>query len=104
VLPTRNGRHGVLFTSQGLLRIRNARFRSDPEPIDPRCDCPVCREHSRAYLRHLIQQNEILGARLASIHNLRFYLRLLEEARAAIETGAFAPFARFVAETAARTA
>jgi queuine tRNA-ribosyltransferase len=104
VLPTRNGRHGVLFTSQGLLRIRNARFRSDPEPIDPRCDCPVCGEHSRAYLRHLIQQNEILGARLASIHNLRFYLRLLEEARAAIETGAFAPFARSVAETAARTA
>ena len=104
VLPTRNGRHGVLFTSQGVLRIRNARFRSDPEPIDPRCDCPACSEHSRAYLRHLIQQNEILGARLASIHNLRFYLRLLEEARAAIETGTFARFARSVAETAARTA
>jgi queuine tRNA-ribosyltransferase len=104
VLPTRNGRPGVLFTSQGLLRIRNARFRSDPEPIDPRCDCPVCSEHSRAYLRHLIQQNEILGARLASIHNLRFYLRLLEEARAAIANGTFAPFARSVAETAACTA
>ncbi len=104
VLPTRNGRHGVLFTSQGVLRIRNARFRSDPEPIDPRCDCPACGEHSRAYLRHLIQENEILGARLASIHNLRFYLRLLEEARAAIEAGAFEAFARTVAETAARTA
>jgi queuine tRNA-ribosyltransferase len=81
VLPTRNGRHGVLFTSQGVLRIRNARFRSDAGPIDPACDCPTCREHSRGYLRHLVHENEILGARLASIHNLRFYLRLLEEAR-----------------------
>ncbi len=104
VLPTRNGRHGVLYTSQGLLRIRNARFRSDPDPIDPDCDCPTCAEHSRAYLRHLIQENEILGARLASIHNLRFYLRLMEAARAAIEAGAFAPFARGVTESATRTA
>ena len=103
VLPTRNGRHGVLFTSQGLLRIRNARFQSDPEPIDPTCDCPTCREHSRAYLRHLVMENEILGARLASIHNLRFYLRLLEEARAAIEAGAFAGFAAGVCEVAERT-
>lgn len=104
VLPTRNGRHGVLFTSAGLLRIRNARFQSDPEPIDPRCDCPTCGEHSRAYLRHLIMENEILGARLASIHNLRFYLRLLEQARAAIETGRFAAFAAEVRATAEGTA
>jgi len=104
VLPTRNGRHGVLFTSQGLLRIRNARFQSDPDAIDPTCDCPTCREHSRAYLRHLVMENEILGARLASIHNLRFYLRLLEQARAAIETGRFAAFAAEVRATAECTA
>jgi queuine tRNA-ribosyltransferase len=104
VLPTRNGRHGVLFTSAGLLRIRNARFQSDPEPIDPTCDCPTCGEHSRAYLRHLIMENEILGARLASIHNLRFYLRLLERARAAIAAGRFAAFAAEVRATAECTA
>jgi queuine tRNA-ribosyltransferase len=104
VLPTRNGRHGVLFTSQGVLRIRNARFRSDAGPIDPACDCPTCREHSRGYLRHLVHENEILGARLASIHNLRFYLRLLEQARAAIETRRFAAFAAEVRAAAERTA
>lgn len=94
VLPTRNGRHGVLFTSEGVLRIKNARFRDDPAPIDARCDCPVCAVHSRAYLRHLLQENEILGARLASIHNLRFYMALLEGARAAIEAGRLAAFCR----------
>jgi queuine tRNA-ribosyltransferase len=93
VLPTRNGRHGVLFTSEGVLRIKNARFRSDPTPIDPACDCPVCARHARAYLRHLLAENEILGMRLASIHNLRFYLALLERARDAIAAGRFAPFA-----------
>jgi len=92
VLPTRNGRHGVLFTGRGVLRIKNARYRADPDPIEPGCDCPTCAAHSRGYLRHLLQENEILGARLASIHNLRFYLRLLEEARAAIEAGRFAAF------------
>jgi queuine tRNA-ribosyltransferase len=94
VLPTRNGRHGVLFTSQGVLRIRNARFREDPEPVDPDCDCPTCRTHSRAYLRHLIQENEMLGARLASLHNLRFYLALLERAREAIAAGRFGAWRR----------
>jgi queuine tRNA-ribosyltransferase len=94
VLPTRNGRHGVLFTSEGVLRIKNARFRDDPAPLDPDCDCPTCAAHSRAYLRHLLQENEILGARLASIHNLRFYLALLEGARTAIEAGRFATFRR----------
>jgi queuine tRNA-ribosyltransferase len=90
VIPTRNGRHGLLFTRAGLLRIRNARFRSDAAPIEPGCDCPACRSHSRAYLRHLLQVNEALGARLASLHNLRFTLRLLEDARAAIAAGRFA--------------
>lgn len=89
VLPTRNGRHGVLFTSEGVLTVRNARFRLDPGPPDPACDCPTCARHSRAYLRHLLHVNEVLGARLAAMHNLRFYLRLLEEARDAIATGRF---------------
>lgn len=87
VLPTRHARHGVLFTSQGLLRLRNARFRSDPAPPDPHCDCPTCANFSRAYLRHLLHANESLGGRLASLHNLRFYLRLLERMREAIGGG-----------------
>jgi queuine tRNA-ribosyltransferase len=89
VLPTRHARHGVLYTSQGLLRLRNARFRDDPAAPDPACDCPTCASHSRAYLQHLLRANEMLGARLASLHNLRFYLGLLAEARRAIAQGAF---------------
>jgi queuine tRNA-ribosyltransferase len=94
VLPTRNGRHGILFTGNGVLRIRNARHQADPGPIEPGCDCPTCAEHSRGYLRHLLLENETLGGRLASLHNLRFYLRLLEGARAAIASGSFAAFRR----------
>jgi queuine tRNA-ribosyltransferase len=84
VIPTRHARHGVLFSDQGVIRLRNARFRDDLAPIEAGCDCPTCARHSRAYLRHLLQVNEILGARLATLHNLRFYLRLLERARVAI--------------------
>lgn len=90
VLPTRHARHGVLFTSRGLLRIRNARFREDAAAPDPDCDCPTCTSTSRAYLSYLIRSGEALGARLASLHNLRFYLRLLERARTAIAAGTFA--------------
>jgi queuine tRNA-ribosyltransferase len=89
VVPTRNGRHGVLFTRAGRLQIKNASFRSDERPPEPGCDCPTCALHSRAYLRHLIQIDEALGARLATLHNLRFYLRLLEDARSAILRGEF---------------
>ena len=84
VLPTRNGRHGLLFTRSGILALRNARFRDDLRPIEEGCDCPACTRHSRAYLRHLLHAGEALGSRLASLHNLRAYLRLLEEARAAV--------------------
>jgi queuine tRNA-ribosyltransferase len=90
VLPTRHARHGVLYTSQGLLRLRNARFRDDPAPPDPACGCPACGLHSRAYLHHLLRANEALGARLASLHNLHFYLGLLGSARRAITSGSFA--------------
>jgi len=90
VLPTRHARHGVLFTSRGLLRLRNARFRSDAAPPDPDCDCATCAQFSRAYLSHLVRAGEVLGGRLASVHNLRFYLRLMEDARRAIRAGSFA--------------
>jgi queuine tRNA-ribosyltransferase len=92
VVPTRNGRHGVLFTRSGRLNINNAGFRTDERPPEPGCDCPTCTVHSRAYLRHLLHIDEALGARLATLHNLRFYLRLLEDARAAIVAGDFAGF------------
>lgn len=90
VIPTRHGRHGVLFTADGVVKIRNARFRDDPGPPDADCDCATCARHSRAYLRHLFHTREALGARLATLHNLRFYMRLLENARAAIAEGRFA--------------
>jgi queuine tRNA-ribosyltransferase len=90
VVPTRNGRHGVLFTRQGRLNIKNARFRDDARPPEEGCDCPTCGVYSRAYLRHLLHIDEALGARLATLHNLRFYLRLLEDARRAIVEGSFA--------------
>jgi len=81
VLPTRHGRHGVLFTGEGTLSIKNARFKDDPAPPDPDCDCPLCTRHSRAYLRHLLHTGEALGARLASLHNLHHYHRLLARLR-----------------------
>jgi len=89
VVPTRHARHGLLFTSRGLLRLRNARFREDPAPLDPHCDCPACLHYSRAYLRHLFLVKERLGPRLASLHNLRFFLRLMQRARRAISAGSF---------------
>jgi queuine tRNA-ribosyltransferase len=105
VMPTRHARNGQLFTSEGNLNIRNSRFRSDTGPLDPACDCYACRHYSRAYLRHLQQCNEILGARLATTHNLRFYQRLMAEIRAAIEQGRFRELAAgFGAETPDRPA
>jgi queuine tRNA-ribosyltransferase len=104
VMPTRHARNGQLFTSEGPLNIRNSRFQADLGPIDPRCGCYACRHYSRAYLRHLQQCNEILGARLATIHNLHFYLALMRDARAAIEAGRFAAFAAEVVDSTAEAA
>jgi queuine tRNA-ribosyltransferase len=84
VVPTRNGRHGLVFTSGGRLNLRNSRFREDPDPIEEDCPCPACQRHSRAYLRHLLRADEALGPRLMSLHNLAYYMRLLEHAREAI--------------------
>ncbi len=92
VLPTRNARHGILFTRRGEMRIRNARWKTDTAPIDDECTCPTCTHFSRAYVHHLIRAGEILGARLATIHNLHYYHRLMAGMRSAIEAGCFAEF------------
>ena len=92
VLPTRMGRTGTAITSAGRLNLKNARFARDQSPLDERCDCPVCSRFTRAYIRHLVNQQELLGLRLLTVHNLRFLLRLTAEARAAIEDGKLAPF------------
>jgi len=85
VMPTRNARNGHMFTSGGTLRLRNARFRDDPEPLDADCDCYTCRHYSRAYLHHLDKCNEILGAHLNTVHNLHYYQQLMAGLRRAIE-------------------
>jgi len=92
VMPTRNARNGHLFTSDGVVRIRNAKHREDPAPLDASCSCYTCRNYSRAYLYHLHRCNEILGARLNTIHNLHHYLDLMRCAREAIEQGRWAAF------------
>jgi len=87
VIPTRHARNGYLFTEDGTLRIRNARFRDDPRPLQADCECYTCKNYSRAYLRHLDTCGEILGPRLNTIHNLHFYLNLMRRIRVAIEAG-----------------
>lgn len=90
VLPTRNARNGWLFTSQGTVKIRNSKYQTDTRPLDKNCNCPCCERFSRAYLRHLHRIGEPLYARLATLHNLQFYLNLMDEIRLSIEQGAFA--------------
>jgi queuine tRNA-ribosyltransferase len=92
VMPTRNARNGVLFTSFGRISIKQARFIEDEMPLDAECSCYVCRNYSRAYLRHLYQSNEILASVLNTTHNLYYYLRLMESMRDAISVGQFKKF------------
>jgi queuine tRNA-ribosyltransferase len=92
VLPTRTARTGSALTWEGRLNLRNAAYRADPRALSDDCDCPACERFSRAYIRHLVTQSEILGLRLLSLHNLRFVLDLTARARAAIERGAFSAF------------
>lgn len=94
VMPARNGRHGHLFTKDGVLNIRNEKYAKDQQPIDSGCSCPVCRNYSRAYLRHLFQAKEMLSMRLAVMHNLHFYNQLMEEIRTALDTGTFEQYRR----------
>ena len=89
VMPSRNARHGQLFTKKGIININNAKYMRDDKPIDETCNCPTCQNYSRSYVRHLFKSGEILGMRLAVIHNLYFYNNLMEEIRCNIENGSF---------------
>lgn len=92
VMPSRNARHGHLFTAEGIINLNNEKYKDDLSPIDPTCDCPTCRNHSRAYLRHLLKSGEMLFHRLAVIHNLYFYNKLMEDIRAALDEDRFEAF------------
>lgn len=94
VMPARNARHGHLFTSQGILNIKNAKYQLDDGPIDPQCQCPVCQRYSRAYLRHLFKAEEMLAMRFAVTHNLYFYNHLMQKIRDALDEGRFDAFRR----------
>ena len=94
VMPSRNARHGHLNTWNGIINIKNAKYQLDTEPIDPECDCPVCRTYSKAYIRHLFKADEMLAMRLAVMHNLYFYNNLMEKIRASLENDTFEDFYR----------
>ena len=92
VYPTRNGRHGHLYTNQGKINLFNARYELDERPIEEGCECPACRRYSRAYIRHLLKAKEMLGMRLCVLHNLYFYNTMMEEIREALDQGVFAAY------------
>ena len=92
VYPSRNGRHGHVYTNHGHLNLFNAKYELDERPIEEGCQCPTCRNHTRAYIRHLLKANEMLGMRLAVMHNLYFYNNMMEEIRDALDAGEFASY------------
>ncbi len=92
VMPSRNARHGHLFTWNGIININNAKYEKDNTPIDPLCDCPTCRRHSKAYIRHLFKAKEMLAMRLSVMHNLYFYNSLMERIRTELDNGTFSSF------------
>ncbi len=92
VMPSRNARHGQLFTTYGIINLNNEKYKDDMSPIDSNCDCPVCQRYSKAYLRHLLKSGEMLSQRLLVMHNLHFYNTLMEEIRAALADGNFAAY------------
>ncbi len=98
VMPSRNARHGHLFTWDGVINLNNAKHKEDPNPIDKNCDCPVCRRYSRAYLRHLLKAKEMLGMRLNVMHNLYFYNNLMRLIRETLENGDYNAFVNKYAE------
>ncbi len=102
VMPARNARHGRLFTWEGAINMKNAKYIYDDKPIDPQCDCPVCRRYTRSYIHHLFKAEEMLAMRLAVMHNLYFYNRLAERIRDAIDTDTFADFRAEYSEKLAR--
>ena len=94
VYPSRNGRHGHLYTNRGHINIMNARYEMDDSPIEEGCQCPACRRYSKAYIRHLLKAGEMLGMRLCVLHNLYFYNHMMEEIRDALDAGTFAEYKR----------
>lgn len=94
VYPSRNGRHGHLYTNQGKINLFNAKYETDNRPIEEECNCPACRRYSRAYIRHLLKAKEMLGMRLCVLHNLYFYNTMMEEIRDALDKGEFAAYKR----------
>ena len=92
VMPSRNARNGYLFTSEGVVKIRNAKYKKDTDPLDPNCTCSTCGNYSRSYLHHLQKTNEILGSRLNTLHNLFYYQELMQSMRSAIQTNTFSSF------------
>ena len=95
VMPSRNARNGYLFTSEGVVKIRNAKYKKDTSPLDPNCGCSTCSNYSRSYLHHLQKTNEILGSRLNTLHNLFYYQELMQSIRSAIKTNTFSSFRKF---------
>jgi queuine tRNA-ribosyltransferase len=104
VLPARNARHGVLFTRQGVLKIKNARYKDDERPLDPACGCPACARTSRAFLHHLTRAGELTAPVLATLHNLRFYLDFMADLRQAIQLGTLTDLASLACRTAGEDA
>ncbi len=102
VMPARNARHARLFTWEGAINLKNAKYQLDARPIDPQCDCPVCRRYSRAYLRHLFVAEEMLAMRLSVMHNLYFYNNLMQRIRDALDAGTFYDFRREYSEKLGR--
>ena len=102
VMPARNARHAKLFTWQGAINLKNAKYIYDESPIDPECDCPVCRRYSKAYLHHLFKAEEMLAMRLSVMHNLYFYNKLMERIRESLDNGTFAAFRAEYSEKLAR--
>jgi queuine tRNA-ribosyltransferase len=102
VMPTRNARNGWIFTRYGDIKIKNAKYKDDEKPYDETCDCYACKNFSRAYLHHLHRAGEILGARMNTVHNLHYYLQLMQEMRDAIDEGRFQAFVAKFKEDRAR--
>lgn len=102
VMPSRNGRHGHLFTWSGVININNKKYESDASPVDPLCDCPVCKRYSRAYIRHLLKAQEPLALRLMVIHNLYFYNNLMHKIRDSLDAGEFTQFRNRYSEQLAK--
>lgn len=98
VMPSRNARHGHVFTWDGIRNLNNAKYQTDSLPIEPGCGCPACQNHSRAYIRHLLKAGEMLGMRLAVMHNLYFYNTLMEKIRRALDEGRYEEFRRRYSE------